>query len=220
MSKRMIYVLGLMMVIMLVTTSVTFAAEEFQLRNGICFGDTMDDILRKETTLVRESETSNWFNGKIAGYSDAQCGFYFDDDGKMVSMDYAFGNKVCTSKDAMNEVYETLVSSLKRKYGNPIGNYGGNCELITGPAIDRMSLWVYLIGALDGYSGNYYDYDEWIVDVPNGHVKIDIISYYYRDSNYNYHYFVDVSYHFYTDQDYQDAIDKKRGERQEVDNDM
>ena len=196
------------------------ADSEFKLRNGILFGDTMETILEKETTLKRESEDSQWFKGRIAGYEGAECGFILDDDGKLADMTYSFGDDVCTSRDSMNEVYKTLFSSLNRLYGKPIGNTGGTTHLITGNAIDRMSIFVYLLGSLDGYSADYTDYDEWIVDCDEYHVKIDLISYYYRDSNYNYSYRVDLSYHRFTDEDLQKAMDEKNGKQQEVDNDL
>lgn len=208
-------------VLMLMTFCLTSAsAEDFTLRNGILFGDTMDAILTKETTLVRESDSNNWFNGRIAGYDDAQCGFYFDDDGLLISMDYSFDDDICTSRDTAGSVYETLYKSLNRKYGAPLGNVGGSCYIITGPAIDRMALYVYLFGTLDGYSGDYLDYDEWIVDMDGYHVKIDLIEYYYRNSDYDYFYHVDVSYHRFTDADLNEAQEEKQHENDEIDNDM
>lgn len=209
-------------VLMLMTLCTSFAlAEEFTLRNGILFGDTMDVILTKETTLVRKSETSNWFKGRIAGYDGAACGFYFDDDGLLTGMDYSFDDDICTSRDTADNVYETLYNSLKRKYGSDTLNYtGGSCYIITGPAFDRLVLYVYLFGSLDGYSSNYLDYDEWIVDMDDYHVKIDLVEYYYRDSDYNYFYHVDVSYHRFTDEDLAEAQAEKQHENDEVDNDM
>ncbi len=56
------------------TVSLSFA-DAFSLRNGIVFGDTIDDVVAKEKTLTRESDDSNWFKGTISGYDDAQCGF-------------------------------------------------------------------------------------------------------------------------------------------------
>lgn len=196
-----------------------FAEEEFTLRNGIKFGDTMEDILAKEKTLTRKSESSNWFKGKIAGYSNAECGFYFDGDGKLKSMDYSFSDS-CTSRDSTNDVYKKLYQSLVRQYGKPKGNTGGSVELITSPAIERMAMWVYFLGALDKCAGDYYDYDEWIVDTDSYHVKIDLISYYYRDSDYEYSYFVDLSYHMYTNEEFMEALNEKVTEQNEVDDDL
>lgn len=211
----------LLAMLMMMTLCTTFAsAEDFALRNGILFGDTMDVILTKETSLVRESETSNWFDGRIAGYNDAQCGFYFDDDGLLISMDYSFSDNICTSRDETNSVYETLYKSLNRKYGTPLNNTGGSCYIITGPAIERMGLYVYLLGTLDGYSADYLDYDEWIVEEDGYSVKIDLISYYYRNDDYDYYYHIDVSYHRFTDEDLKQAQLEKQQENDEIDNDM
>ena len=200
--------------------SNAFAAEDFTLRNGIKFGDTMEEIVTKETTLTRDSDDSTCFKGKIAGYSDAECWFEFDDDSKLYDMEYIFNSNICTSKDEMNNVYKKLYDSLKRQYGTPLGYTGGSCYLITGSAVDSMGFTVYLLGALDGYSGDYTDYDEWIVDCDGYHVKIDLISYYYRNSDYDYYYRVALSYHHYTDEDYDAALHEKQGEQQEVDDDL
>ena len=196
-----------------------FADEDFTLRNGILFGDTMEELLAKETTLIRESDDSNWFKGKIAGYSNSRCGFYFDEDERLKSMDYDFSES-CTSRDTTNDVYKKLYQSLVRQYGKPEGNTGGTVELITGPAIDRMALYVYLLGALDKNDGDYYDYDEWIIDCDSYNVKIDLISYYWRNSDYEYQYFVDLSYHMYTDEEYYEKIQEKQTEQNEVDDDL
>ena len=195
-------------------------AEDFELRSGIHFGDTIDDIVEKETTLTRLNEESNEFQGRISGYDDASCMFIFDDDGKLEDMKYSFGSGVCYSRDRMNDVYLELYRGLVRKYGTAIGNTGGTCELITGSARDEMALFVYLIGELDGYSSDYTDYDEWIVDTKGGHVKIDLVSFYLRNSDFEYSYYVDLSYKFYTDEDFKAAQQEKQAARDEVDNDL
>lgn len=201
---------------MLLITSCVYA-EEFTLRSGIQFGDTLEVIASKEKTLKRDSEDSDSFTGRIAGFDNASCDFYFDDENKMISMLYEFD---CYSKESTKTKYKTLYDSLVRKYGKPEGNTGGSCELITGPALNRMTMWVYLFGELDGWSADYYDYDEWIVECDDYYVKVDLVSYYYRDSDYEYTYVIDLSYHQYTDEDYQEEVDKKVNEREEVDNDL
>ena len=209
----------MVVVISLLFTLTCLAESDFTLRNGILFGDTMEEILAKEKTLTRTSDDSNWFKGKIAGYSNAQCGFYFDDNNKLQSMDYDFSSS-CTSRDSTNEVYKKLYQSLVRQYGKSEGNTGGTVELITGPAIDRLALYVYLLGTLDKNAGDYYDYDEWIVDCDSYHVKIDLVSYYWRNSDYEYDYHVDLSYHKYTDAEYLEKLQEKKSEQNEVDDDL
>lgn len=201
---------------------VAHADEDFTLRNGIRFGDTLEEIVAKEKTLKQRESEPNWFDGTIAGVDDSEAGFFFDDDDKLTDMVYAFdgfGNDYKSRDDASN-VYSSLYRSIVKKYGKALGNTGGNVELITGKAISRMAFTVYLLGGLDGYDADYIDYDEWVVDCTDGHVKIDLISYYYRNSDYEYNYSVDLSYHFYTDAEYQAAVDEKKAERQAVDDDI
>lgn len=186
--------------------------DPFVLRNGIEFGDTMETILQKETTLVRESETNSWFEGEIAGYPKAMCGFYFDDDGKLISMDYSFDKYVCTSEDIMKEVYDKFYQSLNNEYGDPFPSGGGICYVITGPAMERMNGWLKMVGTLPGFIGEMVDYAEWIEGCENGHVKIELVAYYTcaPDNVYDYH--VDISYHLYTEDDYDMAISENHSE--------
>lgn len=204
----------LCMILLLCSTAL---ADDFTLRSDIHFGDTMETILQKETTLTRTSETSNSFSGTIAGYSGSTCDFAFDDEGKLISMTYEFD---CTSRESTNSHYKTLYDSLVRKYRSPLGNTNGSCHLITGPAMSNMAVWVYLFGTFNGWSADYYDYDEWTVDCDDYHVKIDLVSFYYRNSDYEYTYEVNLSYKQYTDAEYQAALDEKKTEREAVDNDL
>ena len=68
--------------------------------------------------------------------------------------------------------------------------------------------------------GDYYDYDEWTLNYNDYNVKIDLISYYYRDDNYKYSYNVDLSYKKYTDADFEAKLKEKQGEREQVDDDI
>ena len=202
--------------------SNAFAAEDFTLRNGIKFGDTKEEVLTKETTLTRESEDSFTFEGKIAGYSGAQCQFcFYNNDGKLTDMVYKFDQDVCTSREIMNDVYKKLYDSLNRQYGTPLGITGGNCYLITGEAFDNYAICSLVSQEYEDCSANYAGYDEWVVDCDGYHVKIDLISYYFGFSKYDlYCYRVDLSYHYYTDEDYEAAVQEKEGEHQEVDDDL
>ncbi|MDO4492525.1 MAG: hypothetical protein Q4C53_01410 [Clostridia bacterium] len=218
-------VLKWMAVLLVLAMAFPAFAEEFALRNGILFGDKKEVVFQKEKTLKRESSDSNWFQGKIAGYVGASCGFYFDNEDKLESVCYSFGPAVCYNSDEMNSVYKTLTESLKRKYGNPIGNTGGLVEPITGPAFESLKEWYDIMYKFwDNGAVDYINYDEWAVDCGNYNVKIDIVSFYVRKENYNYQYFVYVSYHKYTEDDYKEAANeaamKANKEREEVDNDM
>ena len=72
---------------------------------------------------------------------------------------------------------------------------------------------------LDG-KNDYRDYDEWIVECDGYNVKIDLLSWYKRDSDYNYTYRNALSYHYYTNEDYLNKIQEKIDENAAVDNDL
>ena len=209
-------------VALLFTAACAFADSEeegFTLRSGIEFGDTLDDIVAKETTLTRSEENDDTFVGTIAGYDDAECSFSFDDDGKLVSMEYRFDDSF-TTRDSGDLMYETLYDSLKRKYDDPLGYSNGSCYMITGPAISNMAITVYLLGAQDGFKADYIDYDEWVVDAGDYNVKIELTYYYLCNSDYKYKYHLELSYLKFTDEEYDEAINEKQAEQEAVDNDL
>ncbi len=197
------------------------AAEEFQLRNGIHFGDDLETVKSKETLPIRNSSKDDtndvWFDGKIAGI-EGSVRYTFDEENKgLIDMQYSFDSN--SNKDFIDSGYSTLYNSLVRKYGKPLGNTGGNFDMITGSAFDScvqtIALYMYLSG-----TGDLRDYDEWIVECDGYNVKIDLISYYRRSKDYDYYYQNVMSYHYFTDQDRLDAINKKMEENAAVDNDL
>ena len=54
--------------VLLILSCVPFALAEddFTLRSGIVFGDTLEQIVSKETTLMQDADDPNTFKGKIA----------------------------------------------------------------------------------------------------------------------------------------------------------
>lgn len=192
----------------------------FTLRSGIVFGDTLEDIVEKEKTLTQSDEYDSSFYGKIAGYDKAKCSFSFDDDGKLESMTYTFDDDICITRDFTDNVYDKLNESLIRKYGKALGYSNGSCYLITGPAIANMVLMTAIMDSLDGYRADYINYDEWVVDTDDYHVKIDLTSFYVRDNDYNYKYTVELSYLKFTDEDYDAKLADKQNKQDIVDNDL
>lgn len=97
--------------VLLILSCVPFALAEddFTLRSGIVFGDTLEQIVSKETTLMQDADDPNTFKGKIAGYDDADCHFLFDSDGSMYDMCYSF-DEACTDRDATKDVYQKLLT--------------------------------------------------------------------------------------------------------------
>ena len=52
------------------------------------------------------------------------------------------------------------------------------------------------------------------------YVKIDLVSYYWRDRDYNYYYYISLSYYRYTAEELEQAIQEKYQEQEEIDNDL
>lgn len=215
--------ISILLTVILITIiyPVAIAEEDFILRNGIVFGDTLEDVKQKETLTIRSSsvdKTNNvWFEGKIAGM-DGSVRFDFDEGtGKLIDMLYEFNSS--SKKDFIDSDYSTLKKGLIRKYGNPLGNTGGSLHLITGPAVESSALMIILYQYING-SGDIRDYDEWVIESNGYNVKIDLMSFYTRDDDYNYTYYNYLSYHYYTDDDYLNAVQEKIDENTAVDNDL
>ena len=207
-------------ILLFINCSVSLAEEEFALRNGILFGDTLDIVKQKETLALNSSDdkiNNVWFEGTIAGMSGSVRFDFNEETGGLTDMLYSFDTY--SSKDSVDNDYSTLKKSLIRKYGNPIGNTGGSLHIIVGPAIEYGATIIALYKYIDG-TGDFRDYDEWIVKANGYNVKIDLISCYTRDSDFEYTYYNVVSYHYYTDDDYLNAIQEKMDENAAIDNDL
>lgn len=222
MKKTASFLLSLLMFVCLFGNVV--ADEDFQLHNGIVFGDTLEIVKSKEEgTLTIQSGSVDkinnvWFDGTIAGM-DASVRFDFNEEtGFLTDMLYDF--KRSSYKDSIDSDYTKLYNSLSRKYGTPLGNTGGSLYVITGEAINNFATTVALYKYLLKGDGDVRDYDEWIVKSNGYNVKIDLVSYYYRDKDYNYYYANNVSYHYYTDEDLIDALNEKQEENDAMDNDL
>ena len=165
-----------------------------------------------------KDKTNNiWFSGKIAGIQGSVRYTFDEESNGLIDMQYSFDSK--TNKDFIDADYSTLYKSLVRKYGNPLGNTGGSFNLITGSAYDDSLLYIAFYMLLDG-AGDLRDYDEWIVNCDGYNVKIDLISYYVRNKNFDYTYHNKLSYHYFTDQDRLNALNDKLEENATVDNDL
>lgn len=215
-------IFSLLLALMLCVAGIAVAEnEEFQLRNGIFFGDTVEVVKQKETLEIRTDSQDKtdliWYDGIIAEISGSIRYDFDNETGKLIDMKYTFD--ALSDKNIIDNDYEKIRKSLIRKYGPPIGNTGGTIELITGSAFDQYASDIFIINLLGG-TGDVRDYDEWIVDSNGYHVKIDFISYYTRDEDHNYIYNNAISYHYYTDEDYLNALKEKQNENAAIDSEF
>ena len=213
------------------------SAEEFTLRNGIKFGDTMEEVKNKETLEIdkfvdkidtSENDTSSddetkypysitTKKGTLAGISDSYIYYQFDAEKTLRNVDYCF--KSSSYKDFVDNDYDNVNQGLRRKYGSPLGYSGGSMYIFSGTAITFAALIAYLYDYIDGY-GDLRDYDEWVVDADGYHVKIEQVEYYYGSSYSSLTYGYRMSYTYFTDDDLKNAQDSKREEHNSVDNDL
>lgn len=236
-------IISLILVGILMMLAISANAESFSLRNGICFGDTMDEVLEKETFAIdeiddgtsdEEADVSDGdedededegkypyyietAKGTVAGISSSYVKYKFDQDKTLREVIYYFSNN--SSKDSSDSDYESVYEGLVRKYGSPLGYSNGSCYIVTGAAIEGAVLSAYLFEMIGGY-GDIRDYDEWDIDTGEHHVKIELAQYYYGSSYSSLTYANQMSYTYFTDDDLTAAMAEKQEAREAVDSDL
>ncbi len=214
---------GFLAMMLLMTMVLTASAEDtYTLRNGVQFGDTVEQVRAKETLAWHEDDCSDTMlrteRGTVAGISDVIICYDFDEDGKLVEVVWRLPNR--TYADSSDSDYSTLYKAFVQKYGSPLGYTGGDCYIITGKALDGAATWYLLYDMFDMY-GTMRDYDEWDYKIGNGeHVKIEIAQGSWGESILEADYHIYVGYKYFTDADLQEAMDEKRQENEAVMNDI
>ncbi len=241
-SFRHLIALALFFAMLFSCFGCAFADEDnggFTLRNGIMFGDTIDDILAKETTLKSTSYSldsydanQTMFIGTICGYDNSTCVFSFDESNMLYDMLYGFeiydmlyGSEIYDTlyrfaiedNGYFDAVYGTIYNGLKRKYGEPLySNEDKPSYIIVGSAYNLLDL------ANENVDNpNLEKCCEWVIDVGSYHVKIDfaLISWYFAHWNL-YEHSILLSYHKFTDSDYEARIAEKLHEQEIIDRDL
>ncbi len=198
MKKIIIALLIGMMMISHISTSLS--ESDFELRNGITFGDTLNTIMRKETlSLSSTRDDKAWFEGKIEGIQ-GEVVYGFDSKTKeLIEMLYSFDD--FTNQADADKAYNELRKLLNNTYGKPLGNKKGTTHIITGAAFDMSKSIISLYKGFGG-KGAYRNYEEWIIKTNDYNVKIDLVCYYYGMKGDKSTYEVCLSYHQYYDSDY------------------
>lgn len=214
---------GFLAMMLVATMVLTASAEDtYTLRNGVQFGDTMEQVKAKETLPWDEdncNETRLWTeSGTVAGISGVDVVYFFDENGKLEEVKWELPDR--SYGDSSDSDYSTLYKAFAQKYGSPLGYTGGDCYIITGRALEGAATLYLLYDMLDMY-GTMRDYDEWDYTIGNGeHVKIEIAQFRYGESILDADYHIYVGYKYFTDADLQEAMDEKRQENQAVMNDI
>ena len=225
--------------LLLSLTSVVFAEattenilsedEPFTLFNDIYFGEDYESVLNKvgvgfesgddyEVNNEDEGICRKWTNNiKVAGIEDTTVNLAFK-DGKLVEVAYKFPPS--DSRESCEDQYSRLYDSLTQKYGGHLGNTDGTTDLITSFAFKSPHTIIAVYKEL-GYIGEITDYEEWKYTEPqNYNVKIDLVSFCYGKSSDEAEYENIVGYKMYTDEEYEEKLEQKQSERQEMDDDL
>lgn len=218
-------VLCMAVVLVLMGLSVAVSAGEvFVLRNGVTFGDTMDQVRAKETlpfkTLSEENTTNlETEDGVVAGFDNVSLHYRFSDDGKLQGVTWNF--EEYSSVDSIDSDYEKLYTAIVKKYGAALGFTNGKVHLVNGNAIVAAYTMVYLYESwLDGI-GDIRDYDEWVVDCEDDkNTKIEIVAYYYGTSYADRNFHMKISYDQFTDADLDSELKNKQDSQQAIDDDI
>lgn len=231
--------LGLVVALLLLVGSFA-SAEEFTLRNGIAFGDTMDEVLEKETfaidevvdSIEEEEEESEGSEDEseellpysikterstLAGIDDSYIIYSFDKDKTLQEVEYVFRSS--KNENMINTDYEAINKSLISKYGNPLGYTNGDCYVFTGQALQEFAMHLALIQYINGL-GDYVDYDEWDVDTGDYHIKIEQVEYYHGASYKDISYVHILSYTYFTDEQLAEKLDEKQADQEAMDEDL
>lgn len=214
---------GFLAMMLLATMVLTASAEDtYTLRNGVQFGDTVEQVRAKETLAWHEDDCSDTMlrteRGTVAGISDVIICYDFDEDGKLVEVVWRLPNR--TYADSSDSDYSTLYKAFVQKYGSPLGYTDGDCYIITGNALNFIAMMYMLYDMSDMY-GKLRDYDEWVWDFGQGeHVKIEIAQGCWGKSILEADYHICVGYKYFNDADLQEAMDEKRQENEAVMNDI
>lgn len=147
--KKVISIL-LIMSVLIVCGIGSAVSEGFTLHSNVEFGMTRDEVIKLESAAGFDvsEESDMWrggtyieIKGNIAGVSNARIDYIFDADDKVKEADYYM-----FSTKSANGDYDTLLSALKNKYGEP------NADDIWISALNDSS--ILMTGRMIGYIAN------------------------------------------------------------------
>jgi hypothetical protein len=151
-------------------------AESFSIRNGITFGMTKAEVKKAETLKPSsEGKDGSFLTYKyiqIAGIKKSILEYLFKNN-KLNSINM-FLNDGAT-KLLLERDYKALSSSLKDKYGKPLGYKNGETADLTSDYFFAMKVAADADKLLGGKKGYKITYDEWLIPTKGGKVKIEHI---------------------------------------------
>ena len=166
-------------VLFTITMSVKAEENHFVLRNGICFGDTIEQIREKEGSDLEivdssitisdsdnyeEYHTYSWTT--LAGI-ETDIIYYMNKEGRLEELLYYMGKGLSVSD------YKMLADALIKKYGDPCDkDYGFRGMAFDFSGVEKVNQDKDILVMIDPLERN-----EWIVKTADGIVVIQLIRY-------------------------------------------
>lgn len=202
--------LFLVLSLLLCTAAALAEGNPFELRNGVKFGDTEEEVKSKETLgfdpQYCEPYSLYTYGGTVAGIDGTKLWYRFNEDnGQLYEVRWSLPK--VTSESLSTSHYQTLYNGLVTKYGEPLGYKDGACYVITGSAIQGgISMANIYSDTFTNGVGELMDYAEWDVVVGDGHhVKIELCQFMYGVSYEEREYGINLGYTPFTDEELEAA---------------
>lgn len=178
-------VMVLVVIVVLLTVSNGLCSDQanesaegmcFEIRNGIRFGMSREEVRETETLPFREELKNDlvFGRGEVAGIDGSSVQYGFSEDGKLISVVYILSVNP-DSVFQQQEDYGRIQKALEEKYGEPLGYSGGETYYYAGT---QLSIWE-MPGIRVFIKPDIDVYDEWIIDNGDEHVKINHIGFGY-----------------------------------------
>ena len=166
------------------------ADDNFNLRNGVFFGDTIDAVASKETAKLDTGDMSIDSKGYIETYvkpnvynnKDSYLFYFFDGETSLLEEEMYFIVDEGYSEATLNQWYSVVFDDLVQKYGTPLEN----AYTVTTKEFDYYQTKENL---------SVKETNEWVVAGSEYNMKIDLFS--VADSDYNMSYVLASFMRFY-----------------------
>lgn len=164
-------IIWMMLMALMLTSAAAFAEEAvtktgyatgFSLREGLTFGATSADITAAEKLTVQSGAQLTVYGqlqyaGTVAGIDNSRVGYFMDSSDRLYEMYYRFEP---VSNENCYEMYDYLYSMLVEKYGEPLEDLDGGYRAVAGTLTQKAGPW--------------NECTEWLLEVEDCYVKIDL----------------------------------------------
>ena len=156
---------ALILLFMLSVVAYSFADTIFQLRNNIEFGMTLSEVEKLETLPRDKNSLVPYFGyGKIANIDYSGVQYHFENK-KLKEVEFNFDELHKRGIFYAIQDYGDISTLLNSKYGTPLGNKDGKTSVLRGSEFDSFITIMFIFDSMD--------YEEWLIKVDGGYVKID-----------------------------------------------